>query len=246
MSEAPAGWYPQADGRQRYWDGVAWTEHSYTPEQQQPGRVTSALNQAAGRLLDKNQGHEPDLLWSAVGKPVMGIGAGRYRLTDKYLLFETGTLRTDDRGPELLDVPDHVVRREGADDCLRVAALDDRRRETDCRHRVTGARLRDDVLGRQVGQLGPDRINVQPAGDDEHPAPAEPGQPVPGAFEQGAARAGEVVEELRGRPARQGPQPGTRPAGGDHGPEPVDGLGPDVESGAADDAAAQPAPGGLR
>ncbi|MEZ5227131.1 MAG: DUF4870 domain-containing protein [Acidimicrobiales bacterium] len=24
---APAGWYPTDDGRQRYWDGTAWTEH---------------------------------------------------------------------------------------------------------------------------------------------------------------------------------------------------------------------------
>ena len=23
----PAGWYPQEDGRQRYWDGAQWTEH---------------------------------------------------------------------------------------------------------------------------------------------------------------------------------------------------------------------------
>ncbi len=23
----PAGWYPQEDGRQRYWDGAAWTDH---------------------------------------------------------------------------------------------------------------------------------------------------------------------------------------------------------------------------
>jgi len=22
----PAGWYPQPDGRQRYWDGEQWTE----------------------------------------------------------------------------------------------------------------------------------------------------------------------------------------------------------------------------
>lgn len=27
MSTSPAGWYPQPDGSQRYWDGVAWTEH---------------------------------------------------------------------------------------------------------------------------------------------------------------------------------------------------------------------------
>lgn len=27
MAQAPAGWYPQPDGTQRYWDGNAWTEH---------------------------------------------------------------------------------------------------------------------------------------------------------------------------------------------------------------------------
>lgn len=27
MSTTPAGWYPQADGSQRYWDGEKWTEH---------------------------------------------------------------------------------------------------------------------------------------------------------------------------------------------------------------------------
>lgn len=27
MSSTPAGWYPQEDGRQRYWDGERWTEH---------------------------------------------------------------------------------------------------------------------------------------------------------------------------------------------------------------------------
>ena len=24
---SPAGWYPQPDGRQRYWDGERWTDH---------------------------------------------------------------------------------------------------------------------------------------------------------------------------------------------------------------------------
>lgn len=27
MSATPAGWYPQDDGRQRYWDGDQWTDH---------------------------------------------------------------------------------------------------------------------------------------------------------------------------------------------------------------------------
>jgi hypothetical protein len=26
-TNAPAGWYPQADGQQRYWNGESWTEH---------------------------------------------------------------------------------------------------------------------------------------------------------------------------------------------------------------------------
>lgn len=32
-NQAPAGWYPQADGRQRYWDGTRWTEHTATTTQ---------------------------------------------------------------------------------------------------------------------------------------------------------------------------------------------------------------------
>lgn len=28
----PAGWYPQPDGTQRYWDGEQWTEHIHTPD----------------------------------------------------------------------------------------------------------------------------------------------------------------------------------------------------------------------
>ena len=45
----PAGWYPQPDGRQRYWDGELWTEH-FAPEQlRQPGvaDATSAASSSA-------------------------------------------------------------------------------------------------------------------------------------------------------------------------------------------------------
>ena len=38
---APAGWYPQPDGRQRYWDGELWTEH-FAPGVQP---VTTAVTQ---------------------------------------------------------------------------------------------------------------------------------------------------------------------------------------------------------
>jgi hypothetical protein len=36
MSNTPAGWYPQEDGRQRYWDGQQWTEHFAPGQAQQP------------------------------------------------------------------------------------------------------------------------------------------------------------------------------------------------------------------
>ena len=38
MSTTPAGWHPQPDGRQRYWDGQQWTEHFApgTPEATAP------------------------------------------------------------------------------------------------------------------------------------------------------------------------------------------------------------------
>lgn len=34
-------------------------------------------------------------MWEAWGKPLSGIGGGKYRLTAHYLYFERGTLRTD-------------------------------------------------------------------------------------------------------------------------------------------------------
>lgn len=39
---APPGWHPQDDGRERYWDGVRWTDQFRTP-----GSVTSQLPAAA-------------------------------------------------------------------------------------------------------------------------------------------------------------------------------------------------------
>lgn len=43
--QTPAGWYPQADGSQRYWNGERWTEHVNHPSppqwQRQPNKVMS-------------------------------------------------------------------------------------------------------------------------------------------------------------------------------------------------------------
>lgn len=81
-SPAP-GWYP-SEGRLRWWDGRRWTEHTQPLPAAGPGvpDATPAATLPA------------DTLWHAVGKPLTGIGAGRYRLTDRYLYFEKGTLRT--------------------------------------------------------------------------------------------------------------------------------------------------------
>ena len=38
---------------------------------------------------------DPGAIWQSVGKPVTGIGAGKYKLTAHYLFFEKGALRTD-------------------------------------------------------------------------------------------------------------------------------------------------------
>jgi len=77
-SNTPAGWYP-SDGGHRYWDGAAWTEH-FRPGDSSPATTPD---------------RDPDAIWQAVGKPVTGIGAGRYKLTAHYLFFEKGALRTN-------------------------------------------------------------------------------------------------------------------------------------------------------
>jgi uncharacterized protein DUF4352/uncharacterized protein DUF2510 len=49
MSNTPAGWYPQPDGQQRYWDGQQWTEH-FAPgtAQQTQAAAAPATVMAAG------------------------------------------------------------------------------------------------------------------------------------------------------------------------------------------------------
>jgi hypothetical protein len=94
---AAAGWYPSGDGQQRYWDGNAWTQH-FAP----------AAPNARAQAPDRD--NDPDAIWQAVGKPVTGIGAGKYKLTAHYLFFEKGTLRTDSQQVPIGSVLDVDVR----------------------------------------------------------------------------------------------------------------------------------------
>ncbi|KQR39769.1 SHOCT domain-containing protein [Microbacterium sp. Leaf159] len=101
MAEVAAGWYDDGSGRQRWWDGTTWTEHYLDA---QPGQAPAVAEARGGAVADwaKNQAqrltakhdlaNDEDAIWTAVGKPLTGLGAGRYKLTAEYLVFETGTL----------------------------------------------------------------------------------------------------------------------------------------------------------
>jgi hypothetical protein len=109
MTQAPAGWYPQEDGRRRYWDGSAWTEHV------QPGPVTTAaghgsMPQKLQSLVTTTAEPDPDAVWQATGKPITGLGAGRYKLTRHYLFVERGVLGTDSQQVPIVNVVDVDVR----------------------------------------------------------------------------------------------------------------------------------------
>lgn len=84
------GWYP-SNGRLRWWDGRQWTEHT----QPLPSGDTPA---APGPEFPAGA------IWHATGKPLTGIGAGRYWLTEEYLYFEKGALRTNSE-----QIPIHQV-----------------------------------------------------------------------------------------------------------------------------------------
>src|SRR4051812_19470539 len=86
MTQAPAGWHPDPDDstQLRYWDGTQWTDHRHPAAAPKPVRNKPLLG-------DSNL----PTLWEAWGKPMSGIGGGRYRLTSHYLYFERGTLKTD-------------------------------------------------------------------------------------------------------------------------------------------------------
>lgn len=89
----------------------------------------------------------PEDIWSAVGKPMTGIGAGRYRLTREYLHAEVGALRTDaqqiptrfivdvdmrqsmvQKGRGVGTVVVHVTRNDGIADAVELVDIPDPRR----------------------------------------------------------------------------------------------------------------------
>ncbi|CAD6005309.1 DUF2510 domain-containing protein [Agreia sp. COWG] len=86
MSTTAPGWYDDGSGKNRWWDGNAWTENV----QEAAAAVTVSARDAKLAALQA----QPGTVWSAIGKPMSGIGAGRYRLTEDILFFEKGAIST--------------------------------------------------------------------------------------------------------------------------------------------------------
>lgn len=110
MVNAAAGWYPVDDGRLRYWDGEAWTDHFHAGTTTAGSPIRQAGAAAVNRLIDTSAVHDPEAVWQSTGRPLTGIGAGRYRLTHHYLFFEKGALRTDSQQVPISAVVDVDVR----------------------------------------------------------------------------------------------------------------------------------------
>lgn len=105
---------------------------------------------------------QPGDLWAATGKPVTGFGAGRYRLTNDYLYFEAGGLKTQAQQVPTREIVDvdlrqsmtqkargvgtlmvHVVRQDGTRETAQIIDIPNFRDGIDIINRVAEqARLR--------------------------------------------------------------------------------------------------------
>lgn len=109
---AAPGWYPAEEGRTRWWDGSQWTDQYRDGEERSAlgNTLRSAAAGATQRVMSTEWSVPEGTIWSAVGKPLTGIGAGRYRLDQHYLYFEKGMLRTDSQQVPISAVVDVDVR----------------------------------------------------------------------------------------------------------------------------------------
>lgn len=78
MSEqAPAGWYPQPDGSQRYWDGSAWTEQVTAAARaaDQPTEPVSYGDPAMPTYAAQTPGQMPNQMMVAPKNPIISLVA---------------------------------------------------------------------------------------------------------------------------------------------------------------------------
>lgn len=70
---APAGWHPQGDGRERYWDGTQWTDQYRTP-----GSAPAGAVKARGGFFKPWMGY----VGAAVVGLLVGVGIGGANASD--------------------------------------------------------------------------------------------------------------------------------------------------------------------
>ena len=66
---------------------------------------------------------DPDALWQVRGRPMTGIAPGRYKITNRYLYFESGALRTDAQQVPISNVVDVDVRQSATQKYRKVADI---------------------------------------------------------------------------------------------------------------------------
>lgn len=73
--EAPAGWYPDGSGNERYWDGEAWTEHLRVPAP--PSPLSPRAPEIATSTQALAETPERAGMWSKVGSAVKKAAADK-------------------------------------------------------------------------------------------------------------------------------------------------------------------------
>lgn len=112
-ADLPApGWYepPDEPGRSRYWNGLEWTDQYQA-------------DVGGGSPDPEPVPMDPDAIWQVTGKPLSGLGAGRYKLTDRFLHFESGTLTTDAQQIPIAQVMDVDVKQGMSQKARNVASI---------------------------------------------------------------------------------------------------------------------------
>lgn len=121
-----------------------------------------------------------------------------------------------DSAEESILAGNHVIGGKGANDGIGVALGENGGGETNGGHGVLGTRLGEEVVALELGELALDGLGVGRTGNNGHAGGTSQGdKTVPGGLEHGAAREGDIEQELGVVLAGQRPETGTGTTSGD-------------------------------